>query len=96
MIGQYYVYILTNKYNRVLYTGVTNDLERRLYEHKNKVVKGFTNRYNVDKLVHFEFIDSIEGAITREKQIKGMVRKKKIALVESENPEWKDLSDDFD
>ncbi|NLE08216.1 MAG: GIY-YIG nuclease family protein, partial [Dehalococcoidales bacterium] len=57
MIGQYYVYILTNKYNRVLYTGVTNDLERRLYEHKNKVVKGFTSRYNVDKLVHFEFTD---------------------------------------
>ena len=70
-LNLYYVYILTNTYNKVLYTGVTNDLVRRCYEHKSKIVKGFTQKYNVDKLVYFEIFDSIELAIKREKQIKG-------------------------
>jgi putative endonuclease len=92
MNKQYYVYIMTNKGNRVLYTGVTNDLQRRVYEHKNKLVKGFTKKYNVIKLVFYEVCNDIESAILREKQIKGWLRTKKIALVESMNPEWRDLS----
>jgi putative endonuclease len=83
---------MTNKGNRVLYTGVTNDLQRRVYEHKNKLVKGFTKKYNVIKLVFYEVCNDIESAILREKQIKGWLRTKKIALVESMNPEWRDLS----
>ncbi len=71
MNRQYYIYIITNKTNRVLYTGVTNDLKRRVYEHKNKLVEGFTKKYNVRKLVYYEICDDIEGAIAREKQIKG-------------------------
>jgi putative endonuclease len=92
MNKQYYVYIMTNKGNRVLYTGVTNDLQRRVYEHKNKLVKGFTKKYNVIKLVFYEVCNEIESAILREKQIKGWLRAKKIALIESMNPEWRDLS----
>ena len=88
----YYVYILTNQNNTVLYTGVTNNLERRVYEHKNKLLKGFTCRYNVDKLVYFETTESIESAIAREKQIKAGSRQKKIALIEKNNPTWQDLS----
>ena len=88
----YYVYILTNQNNTVLYTGVTNNLERRVYEHKNKLLKGFTNRYNVDKLVYFETTESIESAIEREKQIKAGSRRKKLELIERNNPTWKDLS----
>ena len=76
----------------MLYTGVTNDLQRRVYEHKNKLVKGFTKKYNVIKLVFYEVCNDIESAILREKQIKGWLRTKKIALVESMNPEWRDLS----
>jgi putative endonuclease len=76
----YYVYILTNAYNKVLYTGVTNDLERRCYEHKQKIVKGFTQKYNVNKLVYFEKFDFIDLAISREKQIKGYSRAKKLHL----------------
>ena len=92
----YYVYILTNKHNHVLYTGITNDLERRVYEHRhNKDKKSFTYRYNVNKLVYFEEGDSVDGAIFREKQIKGYRREKKIALIEKINPEWKDLSADW-
>jgi putative endonuclease len=91
----YYVYILTNRYNTVLYTGVTNNLERRLYEHKNKRINGFTKKYNVDKLVYFEDTDNINSAITREKQIKGWTRKKKDELISSVNGEWKDLSEDW-
>ncbi len=91
----YYVYILTNQYNTVLYTGVTNNLERRLYEHKNKLINGFTKKYNVDKLVYFEQTDNINSAITREKQIKGWIRKKKDELIASINAEWKDLSEDL-
>jgi putative endonuclease len=89
---QYFVYIMTNK-SGTLYTGVTNNLERRVYEHKHHLVKGFTNKYNIDKLVYFEETNDINAAISREKQIKGWLRKKKIALIESMNPGWKDLSE---
>ena len=88
----YYVYIMTNKGNTVLYTGVTNNLMRRVYEHKNKLdVKCFTARYNINKLVYYETTTSIEGAIYREKQIKAGSRKKKEELINAFNPEWKDL-----
>jgi putative endonuclease len=89
----YYIYIMTNKNNTVLYTGVTNDLRRRIYEHKNKLRKGFTKKFNIDKLVYFEHFPDIQLAIRREKQIKGGSRAKKIELIESDNPEWKDLYD---
>ena len=89
----YYVYLLTNKNNNVLYTGVTNDLERRVYEHRNKIVEGFTKRYNVTKLVYFETTQDIKSAIAREKQIKGWKREKKNILIESINLLWKDLSE---
>ena len=82
---------MTNAYNKVLYTGVTNDLERRCYEHKHKIVKGFTQKYNVDKLVYFEKFDLIDLAISREKQIKGYSRTKKNALINRFNKEWKKL-----
>ena len=91
VIKLYYVYILTNAYNKVLYTGVTNDLERRCYEHKQKLIKGFTQKYNVDKLVYFEKHDFIDLAIAREKQIKGYSRAKKIALINKFNKDWKEL-----
>jgi len=87
----YYVYILSNKYNNVLYVGITNDLIRRVYEHKNKLVEGFTEKYNVDKLVYYELFNDPINAITREKQLKGYSRKKKVELVNSFNPGWKDL-----
>lgn len=89
----YYVYILTNFTNKVLYTGVTNDLIRRVYEHRNHLIKGFTDKYKVTKLVYFEATDDIEGAILREKQIKAGSRQKKIGLINSINPGWKDLYD---
>jgi putative endonuclease len=88
---QYFVYILTNKYNNVLYVGVSNNLIRRVYEHKNKLISGFTSKYNVNKLVYYEVYSSIFDAIKREKEIKGWKREKKIALITSFNPEWKDL-----
>ena len=88
----YYVYILTNKYHNVLYTGVTNDLERRCFEHKQKKIKGFTQKYNVDKLIYFERFDLIDLAIEREKQIKRFSREKKLALINQLNKEWKELS----
>lgn len=87
--------MLTNWNNKVLYTGVTNDLERRIYEHKNKLVKGFTAKYNVNKLVYFECTSDITTAITREKQIKGWTRQKKNELIQSVNPKWRDLSMEF-
>jgi len=90
----YYVYIMTNK-SRTLYTGVTNNLERRVYEHKNKLVAGFTSKYNITQLVHYEETNDVQVALAREKQIKGWLRSKKIALIESTNPEWKDLSLDW-
>jgi len=89
---QYYVYIMTNR-SKTLYTGVTNDLMRRVYEHKNKMVEGFTKKYNITRLVYFEETNDIQSAIMREKQIKGWLRNKKIALIESVNQEWKDLSE---
>ena len=88
----YFVYILTYKTNKVLYTGVTNNLERRLYEHKNHLVDGFSSKYNTTKLVYYEVSESIESAIAREKQIKAYRRDKKIALINELNSEWKDLS----
>ena len=92
---QYYIYILTNKNNTVLYTGVTNDLIRRVYEHKEKLIKGFTKRYNVHKLVYCEILDDINDAIIREKQIKAGSRPKKIDLINTINEEWRDLYEDF-
>jgi putative endonuclease len=88
----YFVYILASK-SRRLYVGVTNNLERRVWEHKNKVVEGFTSKYNIDRLVYFEEGGEALSAIEREKQIKGWLREKKIALIESVNPSWDDLSD---
>ena len=93
MNRQFFVYILTNKIHTVLYTGVTNHLRRRLSEHRKKVRRGFTARYNVDRLVYYEIFDDPYSAISREKQIKGGSRAKKIELVNSLNPEWIDLYD---
>jgi len=95
MNRQYYIYIMTNKTSRVLYTGVTNDLKRRVYEHKEKLVEGFTKKYNVGKLVFYEVCEDVEGAILMEKQIKGGSRQKKIDLVNSMNQEWRDLYDEL-
>ena len=92
MSGQYYVYLLTNWSNKVLYTGVTNDLKRRLYEHTEGLADGFTQKYHVHKLVYFEVTTDVRSAIAREKQIKGWTRAKKNALVETSNPGWADLS----
>ena len=88
----YYVYIMTNN-SRTLYTGVTDDLVRRVYEHRNKLIEGFTRKYNITRLVYYEITSDVRAAIQREKQIKGWLRKKKIALIEAANPEWKDLSE---
>ena len=88
----YYVYILSNRSNNVVYVGVTNNLERRLYEHKNGLFDGFTKKYNVHKLVYYEYTTDIRSAIVREKQIKGWRRSKKNDLINSKNPKWKDLS----
>ncbi|MHC5765088.1 MAG: GIY-YIG nuclease family protein [Nostoc sp.] len=93
MSKQYYLYIMTNKYNTVLYIGVTNDLQRRVYEHKEKIIEGFTNKYNITKLVYYEVFEDAYTAISREKQIKAGSRQKKIDLVNSINQEWKDLYD---
>jgi putative endonuclease len=90
-----FVYILTNKNNTTLYTGVTNDLKRRVYEHKEKLVEGFTKKFNLNKLVYYEVSDSVVSAIEREKQIKNYSRKKKMELVRTENESWKDLSDEL-
>jgi len=87
----YYIYIVTNKNNTVLYIGVTNNLVRRIHEHKNKLIKGFTEKYNVDKLVYYEVFDFIELAIKREKQIKGYSRLKKDLLIDQKNPERNEL-----
>ena len=91
MSKEYYLYLLTNKNLNVLYTGVTNDLIRRVYEHKNKMVDGFTKKYNVDRLVYYEIYSEISDAITREKQIKRWSRKKKDALIHQMNPQCNDL-----
>jgi putative endonuclease len=95
MHKQYFVYIITNQTNKVLYTGVTSNLKRRVYEHKNKMVEGFTERYNINKLVYYEIFNDPENAIKREKQIKGGSRKKKIDLIERKNKSWNDLYQDI-
>jgi putative endonuclease len=86
-----YVYVLTNWNSRVIYIGVTNDLERRVFEHKNKLVKGFTEKYNVNKLVYFEETGDVNAALAREKEIKKWRREKKNALVTNSNPQWTEL-----
>lgn len=91
----YYVYILTNKTNSVLYVGVTNNLERRLFEHRNKLVEGFTKKYNVNKLVYYEVTTDINVALNREKAIKNLLRRKKEEIINANNPEWKDLSTEW-
>ena len=91
----YYVYLMTNKTNTVIYTGVSNNLVRRIYEHKNKLVKGFTSKYNICKLVYLEETSDINEAVRREKQIKGGSRQDKIDLISANNHLWKDLSGDW-
>ena len=88
---QYFVYVLASR-SRVLYVGVTNDLERRVFQHKQKLISGFTSEYDVDRLIYFESTPDVLAAIQREKQIKGWRRNRKIALIESVNPDWEDLS----
>ncbi len=95
MDRHYYIYIMTNKGDTVLYTGVTNDIKRRVYEHKEKLVEGFTKKYNITKLVYYEVFADIENAILREKQIKGGSREKKIDLINSMNKEWRDLYEEL-
>ena len=95
MDKQFYVYILTNKYNTILYTGVTNNLKRRVYEHKNKLVEGFTKKYNINKLVYYEVFEDAYNAISREKQLKAGSRKKKLDLINKINKEWKDLYEEI-
>ncbi|MEG8947703.1 GIY-YIG nuclease family protein [Rosettibacter firmus] len=90
----YYVYIMASK-SKVIYTGVTNDIKRRVYEHKKKIIPGFTSKYNTTKLVYYEETKDIKTALAREKQIKGWLRRKKIELIEKENPLWEDLSKDW-
>ena len=94
-IHQYYLYIITNKKNGVLYIGVTNNLERRMFEHKNKLIKGFSSRYNLDKLVYLEAYQFVEDAIKREKNMKKWKREWKINLIVEDNPDWGDLSKDW-
>ncbi|OGC40689.1 excinuclease ABC subunit C [candidate division WOR-3 bacterium RBG_13_43_14] len=91
MNKQYYIYILTNQYNKVVYTGVTSNLKKRIYEHKKKLIAGFTNKYNIDKLVYYEIFSDSYQAISREKQIKSGSRRKKLNLINDMNPSWKDL-----
>ncbi len=91
MGGQYYVYMMTNKNDNVIYTGMTNNLRRRVYEHKEKLINGFTKKYNITKLVYYEVFEDPENAILREKQIKAGSRQKKIALVNSINRKWLNL-----
>ena len=87
----YFIYVLSSKKNGTLYIGVTNDLKRRVFEHKNNIVEGFTKKYQVHDLVYFEITESIEVAITREKQLKNWKRRWKIELIEKENKNWEDL-----
>ena len=91
---EYSVYILAN-YSRTLYIGVTNNLVRRIHEHKNQINNGFTKKYGIHRLVYYEIFQDVTAAILREKELKGWVRKKKIALIEQSNPEWKDLARDW-
>jgi putative endonuclease len=96
LILMYYVYILTNKPNGVLYTGMTNDIARRYLEHKNKVVKGFTAKYNLDKIVFIQEFDTHQEAFQEERRIKRWRRQWKIELIEKKNPQWKDLGVDWE
>lgn len=89
--NQYYIYILTNKRNGTLYIGVTSNLIKRVYEHKNNIIEGFTKKYYIHKLIYYEITNDIESAIRREKQLKKWNRKWKLELIENNNPEWKDL-----
>jgi len=93
-VNTYYVYMMTNR-SKTLYTGVTNDLYRRVYEHKQKLIPGFTQKYNINRLVYYQATSDVREAIAREKQIKGWLRAKKITLSESVNPQWRDLSVDW-
>lgn len=95
MLKQFAVYILTNQYNKVLYTGVTSNLVRRIYEHKQGNIKGFTQHYKINKLIYFELLLDAKEAIKREKQIKNLVRRKKIAMITEFNQKWRDLYDDI-
>jgi putative endonuclease len=90
----YFVYILASR-SRTLYVGVTNDLERRIFEHKEKLIQGFTSKYRIDRLVYFEATTDVRAAISREKQLKGWRRSRKLALIESVNPSWEDLTEDW-
>jgi len=92
--NQYYVYIMTNK-SGTLYTGLTNNIKERVFQHKNKLVEGFTKKYNINKLIYFETFGDIYSAIAREKTIKGWLRKKKVELIKTTNPDWEDLSQDW-
>ena len=94
MPNQYYVYIMTNA-SHTLYTGVTNDLQRRVHEHKSGIGSVFTEKYRITRLVYYEAYNDIRNAIAREKQIKGWRRSKKVVLIESQNPEWRDISLDW-
>jgi len=91
---QYYIYIMTNK-SGTLYVGLTGNIKKRVYEHKNKLVEGFAKKYNIDKLVYLEMFGDVYSAIAREKTIKGWLRKKKLQLIETTNPDWVDLSKDW-
>ncbi len=95
MTKTYYMYILASKRNGTLYIGVTNNLARRLYEHRNNLIEGFTNKYNVHHLVYYEDVNDIQAALQREKQLKRWTRKWKIELIEKVNPEWRDLAEEF-
>jgi len=95
MRRQYYVYMMTNPRNTVICTGVTNNLKRRLFEHREKLINGFTRRYRISKLVYYEVFEDAENAILREKQVKGGSRRKKVLLIDSMNPEWRDLYEEL-
>ena len=92
---QYYIYILSNWNDKVIYIGVTNNLKRRVYEHKNEIIDGFTKKYHVHKLVYYETTTEVKAALEREKQLKGWKREKKDSLVTDMNPNWKDLYDEI-
>ncbi len=95
MDKEFYIYLMTNMHNTVLYTGVTSDLKRRVYEHKEKLVEGFTKKYRVSKLVYYEMAADAQTAVSREKQLKSGSRQKKVALIERMNPLWHDLYDNL-
>ena len=95
MKENFYVYILSSLHNRVLYIGMTSDIRKRVWEHKERVIEGFTARYNVDRLVHFEIFDDAENAIKRERAMKEWKRGWKVELIEENNPEWRDLYEEI-